>query len=80
MARASFCSISATALNRSGGEAFVRLYLQYALALKPDSDVVLIQLAAVAEQQQDAEEAIALYRRIPDASPLKRLSPSCSSA
>ena len=66
--------VLATALNRSGGEAFVRLYLQYALALKPDSDVVLVQLAAVSEQQQDAEGAIALYRRIPDSSPLRRLS------
>ena len=66
--------VLATALNRAGGEAFVRLYLQYALALKPDSDVVLLQLASVAEQQQDAEGAIAFYRRVPDASPLKRLS------
>ncbi len=66
--------VLATALNRAGGEAFVRLYLQYALALKPDSDVVLVQLAGVAEQQQDAEGAIALYRRVPDASPLKRVS------
>ena len=52
----------------------MRLYLQYALALKPDSDVVLVQLAAVAEQQKDAEGAIALYRRIPDTSPLRRVS------
>ncbi len=64
----------ATALNRGGGESFVRLYLQLALALKPDSDVVLVQLAGVAEQQQKAEEAIELYRRIPADSPLKRLS------
>ena len=64
----------ATALNRGGGEPYVRLYLQYALALKPDSDAVLVELAAVAEQQEDAEEAIALYRRIPASSPLKRLS------
>ena len=41
-----------TALNRGGGEAFVRLYLQYALALEPNSDVVLMQLASVAEQQE----------------------------
>jgi len=63
-----------SALNRSGGESFVRLYLQYALALKPDSDVVLIQLAGVAEQQQDAERAIDLYKRIPASSPLRRVS------
>ncbi|EHK53784.1 tetratricopeptide repeat protein [Allomesorhizobium alhagi] len=62
------------ALNRGGGEPFVRLYLQYALALKPDSDIVLLQLAAVAEQQEQAEEAIALYGRIPADSPIKRAS------
>lgn len=63
-----------TALNRGGGEPFVRLYLQYALALKPESDELLVQLAAVAEQQQDGEGAIELYRRVPAGSPLKRLS------
>ncbi|MCX7305036.1 MAG: tetratricopeptide repeat protein, partial [Hyphomicrobiales bacterium] len=63
-----------SALNRSGGESFVRLYLQYALALKPGSDAVLIQLAGVAEQQQDAELAIDLYKRIPASSPLRRVS------
>lgn len=64
----------ATALNRGGGEPFVRLYLQYALALKPDSDAALVQLAAVSEQLKDGEGAIALYRRIPATSPLKELS------
>ncbi|MEI5677737.1 MULTISPECIES: tetratricopeptide repeat protein [unclassified Mesorhizobium] len=62
----------ASALNRGGGEPFVRLYLQYALALKHDSDAVLLQLAAVAEQQENAEEAIELYRRVPADSSLKR--------
>ena len=42
-----------------------RLYLQLALALEPDSDVVLLQLAAVAEQQNDAEEAIDALRADP---------------
>ncbi|RWF50745.1 MAG: tetratricopeptide repeat protein [Mesorhizobium sp.] len=64
----------ATALNRGGGEPFVRLYLQYALALKPDSDAALVQLAAVSEQLKDGEGAIAFYRRIPASSPLKELS------
>ncbi|TIR42392.1 MAG: tetratricopeptide repeat protein [Mesorhizobium sp.] len=64
----------ATALNRGGGEPFVRLYLQYALALRPDSDAALVQLAAVSEQLKDGEGAIAFYRRIPDSSPLKALS------
>ncbi len=64
----------ATALNRGGGEPFVRLYLQYALALRPDSDAALVQLAAVSEQLKDGEGAIAFYRRIPASSPLKPLS------
>ena len=63
----------ATALNRSGGESFVRLYLHYALALLPQSDAILIQLAGIAEQQSDAETAISFYERIPDSSPLKRV-------
>ena len=63
----------ATALNRGGGESFVRLYLNYALALTPHSDAILIQLAGIAEQQGDAEGAIAFYEKIPAASPLKRV-------
>jgi tetratricopeptide (TPR) repeat protein len=63
----------ATALNRGGGEPFVRLYLEYALALRPDSDAALVQLAAVAEQLKDGERAIELYRRIPETSPLKEI-------
>jgi tetratricopeptide (TPR) repeat protein len=63
-----------SALNRGGGEPFVRLYLQYALALHPESDSVLLQLASVAEQQNDSETAIELYRRVPEGSPLKRAS------
>ncbi|HEV7415629.1 MAG TPA: hypothetical protein VGN98_05705, partial [Tianweitania sediminis] len=62
----------AAALNQSGGESFVRLYLQLARALHPDSDMILLQLASIAEQQQLPEEAIALYTKIPDRSPLKR--------
>lgn len=61
------------ALNRGGGETFVRLYLQYARALKPDSDAILLQLAAVAEQQNNGAEAIELYRKVPADSPLKRV-------
>jgi tetratricopeptide (TPR) repeat protein len=63
----------ATALNRGGGEAFVRLYLQMALALAPTNDAVLIQLGGVSEQQNNLEEAIKFYGRVPDASPLRRI-------
>jgi len=63
----------ASALNRGGGESFVRLYLQYALALRPDSDVVLVELAGVPEQQKDAEGELELYRRVPASSPSSRV-------
>jgi tetratricopeptide (TPR) repeat protein len=62
-----------TAMNRNGGEVFVRLYLQLARALNPDGDAVLLQLAALAEQQNDGEQAIELYARIPASSPMKRV-------
>ena len=62
-----------SALNRGGGEAFVRLYLQFARALKPDSDAVLVQLGQVAEQQGAAAEAITFYENVPENSPLKRI-------
>ncbi len=60
------------ALNRGGGEPFVKMYLQLALALRPDSDAVLLQLASLAEQQNNSEEAIAYYEKIPAASPIRR--------
>jgi Flp pilus assembly protein TadD/LysM repeat protein len=42
--------------------------------LRPSSDQVLVQLAAVAEQQQDGARAIKLYESVPSASPLYRVS------
>lgn len=61
------------ALNRGGGESFVRLYLQYARALAPHLDGVLVQLGQVAELQSRPEEAIGFYRDVPAESPLKRI-------
>lgn len=61
------------ALNRGGGETFVRLYLRMALALRPDSDSALIQLASVAEQMHNPEEAIELYKKVPHDSPVHRI-------
>ncbi|WP_024586308.1 tetratricopeptide repeat protein [Aliihoeflea sp. 2WW] len=63
-----------TALNRGGGEAFVRLYLHYALALQPSSDAVLLQLGGIAEMQRNSEEAIEIYGRIPQDSPIRQIS------
>jgi tetratricopeptide (TPR) repeat protein len=62
-----------SALNRGGGESFVRLYLRMALALRPDSDSALVQLAGVAEQMRNSEEAIALYEKIPQNSPIRKV-------
>ncbi len=61
------------ALNRGGGEAFVRLYLQYSRALAPHLDGVLMQLGQVAELQRRPEEAITFYSEVPAESPLKRI-------
>lgn len=63
----------ATALNRGGGEPFVKLYLNYALALSPDNDDILVQLASLAEQQSEPEKAISFYDRIKPGSPWRRL-------
>lgn len=63
----------ASALNRGGGEAFVRLYLQFARTLSPENDAVLIQLGGVAEGQQKLEEAIKIYGEVSPKSPLKRV-------
>lgn len=63
-----------TALNRGGGEPFVRLYLQLALVLKPNNDIALMHLAEVSEQQQDSQSAIDFYKRLPATSPFKRVS------
>lgn len=62
-----------TALEREGGEPLVRLYLHYALALAPDNDIVLMQLAEGAEQKEDGRGAIDLYGRVPESSPFKKL-------
>ncbi|MBO6725932.1 MAG: tetratricopeptide repeat protein [Rhizobiaceae bacterium] len=62
-----------TALNRGGGEDFVRLYLRMALALRPENVPALMQLAALAEQTDKAEEAVAFYEQVPDTAPQKEL-------
>jgi tetratricopeptide (TPR) repeat protein len=62
-----------SALNRGGGEAFVRLYLRMALALRPDSDAALMQLASVSEQMRNPQEAIELYKLVPANSPIHKV-------
>ncbi len=60
------------AIRRDGAEGFSKLYLQLALAAKPESDVALIQLASIAEALDQQEVAIANYNAVPAASPFKR--------
>lgn len=61
------------ALNRGGGEPFVRLYLQLALAAKADNDFALMNLAEVNEKQDSPQAAIDLYERVSGSSPFKRM-------
>lgn len=62
----------ATELANAGGDSIVRLYLQLALAMRPQGDAILVQLAHVAERQQESEKAIAFYEQIDGGSPWAR--------
>jgi tetratricopeptide (TPR) repeat protein len=61
-----------TAIKREGSEAFSKLYLELALAARPKEDVTLIQLAALAEEMNQQQNAIDLYRQVETGSPYKR--------
>jgi tetratricopeptide (TPR) repeat protein len=61
-----------TAIKREGSEAFSKLYLELALAARPKEDVTLIQLAALAEEMSQQQNAIDLYRQVDAGSPYKR--------
>ena len=62
-----------TALNREGGETFVRLYLEYGRALDPANDMILVTLGSIAEKLNLPADAIAYYEKVPAASPFLRL-------
>lgn len=53
-----------TAINRSGGEAFAKLYLNLSLPLRPGHDATLFQLGDIAAKMQQAEKAISFYRQV----------------
>ncbi len=63
----------ATAINRPGSGSFVQYYLRLADALDPNYGPVLVQMAMYAEQNDQSEEAIGFYKRVPADSPLKRI-------
>ena len=62
------------ALNREGAEDIVSLYLQTARALDPESADILVMLGGIAENLKKPERAIALYKSVPENSPMRRLS------
>jgi tetratricopeptide (TPR) repeat protein len=61
-----------TAIRREGSEAFSKLYLQLALAARPNSDVTLVQLAGLAEDMDQQARAIDYYKLVPPQSPFSR--------
>lgn len=61
-----------TAINRSGAEAFAKLYLQMSLPLRPDNDATLYQLGDISAKLRQPEKAIEYYGRVPEKSPYRR--------
>ncbi|MFK4824210.1 tetratricopeptide repeat protein [Paenochrobactrum sp. BZR 588] len=57
-----------TAINRSGAEAFAKLYLQMSLPLRPDDDATLFQLGDISAKLRQPESAIDYYGRVPESS------------
>ncbi|MDP9808415.1 tetratricopeptide (TPR) repeat protein [Rhizobium tibeticum] len=62
------------ALNRDGAEDIVSLYLQTAKTLDPGSADTLVMLGGIAEKQEQMDRAIALYKQVPENSPMRRIS------
>ncbi len=63
-----------SALNRSGAEDIVSLYLNFARALDPDNGATLVMLGNLAENLKKPEEAIATYQLVPEDSIMHRVS------
>lgn len=63
-----------SALNRQGAEEMVSLYLQISHALDPKSADTLILLGGIAEKLEQPKQAIELYSRVPQDSPMRRIS------
>ncbi len=62
------------ALNRDGAEDVVSLYLQIANTLDPKSADTLVLLGGLAEKQEQVDRAISFYKKVPDNSPMSRIS------
>jgi tetratricopeptide (TPR) repeat protein len=60
------------ALGRQGGEDLSLVYLQLALYLEPQHPMALVTLADLYDQLNQFQDAIDVYAKVPDGSPLKR--------
>ena len=63
-----------SALNRSGAEDIVSLYLNFARALDPNNGATLVMLGNLAENLNKPEDAIAIYQTVPEDSIMHRAS------
>ncbi|PWE58000.1 hypothetical protein DEM27_02070 [Metarhizobium album] len=63
-----------SALNRQGADDAVALYLQASYALDPESADTLVLLGGLAENAEQPQRAIDFYRRVPQDSPMRRIS------
>lgn len=61
-----------TAINRSGAEAFAKVYLQMSLPLRPDNDATLYQLGDISAKLRQPAKAIEYYGRVSEKSPYRR--------
>ena len=62
------------AVNRDGAEETVMLYLQFARALDPTNAFALVTLGNLKEKLQQQDQAIELYKEVPEDSPMRRIS------
>ncbi len=58
------------AINGQGGTDLALIYSQFALQLRPDDQLAMVQLAAIFEQLKQYDNAIAIYHKLPAGSPL----------
>jgi tetratricopeptide (TPR) repeat protein len=61
----------ASAGNRQGDEAAALLYLRLAIYLDPGHDLAILTLGDILERARQPEDAVAVYEKMPETSPLK---------
>ncbi|ABM45181.1 hypothetical protein H704_00350 [Bartonella bacilliformis Peru38] len=61
-----------TAINRKDSEHIARIFIQLSLALYPQNEVAVFQLADISAKMNDTNQAIKLYHALPPLSPYYR--------